>query len=88
MYASLKREVCCKSHCAANTSCTPHAQGYKCDMRRAEKVFAQNGEKGLIPGESRIRRFQNIEKIRIRFNSRSMYGTLPYHMQLFRVSQR
>lgn len=26
-------------------------------------MFAQNGEKGLIPGESWIRRFQNIEKV-------------------------
>ena len=25
-------------------------------------MFAQNGEKGLIPGECRRRRFQNIEK--------------------------
>ncbi len=62
MYASLKREVCCKSRCAANTTCTPHAQEKRCDMRRAERCLHKIEKKGLIPGESRIRRFQNIEK--------------------------
>ena len=32
-------------------------------MRRAERCLHKIEKKGLIPGESRIRRFQNIEKI-------------------------
>ena len=41
-------------------------------------MFAQNGEKGLIPGESRIRRFQNIEKFGSdRFDSRSSMELCP-----------
>ena len=40
-------------------------------------MFAQNGEKGLIPGESRIRRFQNIEKFGSDLiQDQCMYGEL------------